>query len=942
MQLLFSPPQALRMALMSCIVCWALSASAGKFTGSVYDADSGEQLIGAAVQLQSTGSAQMYQTMSGLDGSFSINNIAAGTYTITIHYLGYQEMKKNVSFDTESQVIRMDFSLEADNELLSEVVVLADNQGTDAQARKMEKESPSVINIISAKQIMISPDITVINVIQRVSGLSIERNASGDPQYAIVRGMDKRYNNTLVNGIKIPSPDNENRYVPLDIFPAVFLERLEVYKSLTANMEADAIGGTVNMVMKSAPYQFGLDADVQIGYNQLNAERDFGVYDRSQLNKRSPKEIHGSSYRATPDDFPVENMIVKYVQPAPDVLASLTYGNRFVDKRLGVMLGGSFQNSYRPVSNYFYDPSVDFTAGNPLIMQELIERETSSQFQRIAFHSKLDYDLSPKTNLSFYFGKYLLNEFRVRDQLRRESFVIENNYAVYPITRFSNIFQDITTFDLSATHKLNTIFDLKWHAVYSLASNDRPDDGVFSRAGQFDTETDEVNNEIVYFQGTRNSRAWERNKDQDLSAYVDFAWRPELTAALSEIQFGGVARFKTRDNYYNYYNYAQIFGQFKGVDWDDFGDVEFNAMANPLGSGDRSNLIYDATERIFAAYLNTKWKTGSTEIQAGVRTEMTEQSYEINELSASSSDIETSQTQTYTNLFPALSIKHALSDRTYLKATYFKGISRPGFYEIVPTIRNSGGGDSFYSERGNADLQPSIGHNADLRYEFFPSFTDQVLLGVFYKKILDPIEYGFPQVNNPDETTVINQIIPQNYTDADNFGVEFDITKYFKKLGFRMNYTFTSSSITTNKVILNEDRTQTLVQQTRPLQGQSDHIGNLSLLYKDQVHTLDMQIVINYTGERIAFVSPFYEADHYLRPMVQLDFSIEKGIGKRVVLFVKANNLLNTPYELYVKKPLANPEDPYPYQTDPYHEAQVRSDVYGQSYRVGCRVNFSK
>jgi outer membrane receptor for ferrienterochelin and colicin len=57
----------------------------------------------------------------------------------------------------------------------------------------------------------LSPDITVANVIQRVSGLSIERNASGDPQYAIVRGMDKRYNNTLVNGIKIPSPDNENR-----------------------------------------------------------------------------------------------------------------------------------------------------------------------------------------------------------------------------------------------------------------------------------------------------------------------------------------------------------------------------------------------------------------------------------------------------------------------------------------------------------------------------------------------------------------------------------------------------------------------------------------------------------------------------------------------------------------------------------------------------------
>ena len=109
---------------------------------------------------------------------------------------------------------------------------------------------------MSAKAMELSPDITVANVIKRMSGVTVERNSSGEGQYAILRGMDKRYNYTLVNGIKIPSPDNKNRFVPLDIFPSEILDRIEVTKSLTADMEGDGIGGAVNLVMKDAPWRF--------------------------------------------------------------------------------------------------------------------------------------------------------------------------------------------------------------------------------------------------------------------------------------------------------------------------------------------------------------------------------------------------------------------------------------------------------------------------------------------------------------------------------------------------------------------------------------------------------------------------------------------------------------------------------------------------------------
>lgn len=921
---------------------YSLTLWAGKVTGIVQDNLNSELLIGAQVVLTHTMTNEVKFAVTGLDGSFSINNLSEGVYNVVVSYVGYSDLNESIEISSISETITRDFYLSSSEQLLSEVVIIGNTRGSDVQARDIERKSPSVVNVISAKQILLSPDISVANVIQRVSGLSIERNASGDPQYAIVRGMDKRYNNTLINGIKIPSPDNQNRFVPLDIFPAVFLERLEVYKSLTANMEADAIGGTVNMVMKSAPNNFLLDGDIQIGYNQMNLERDFLTYDRSNLNRRSPAEINGRSYRATPDDFPTENMVANPVTPLPDIIANLTYGDRFLDKRLGVMLGASFQNSYRPVDNFFYDPSVSPREGNPLLMNELIDRQTSSQMQRIAFHGKLDYTFNQKNNMSFYFGKYLLNEFRVRDQIRQESFVAVTNYAVYPITRFSNIFQDITTFDLRGNHELTSNLSVSWSTIYSLARNDLPDDGVFSRAGQFETEIRQITNEIVYFQGTRNSRVWERNQDNDLSAYVDFKYRPYLFNDQTEIQFGGVARNKVRDNFYNYYNYAQIFGQFRGTDWNDFSEVRFNAMANPQGSGDRSNLVYDAYEDVYAAYVNTSFTFGGMKIQAGLRAEQTLQGYEINELSASSSEVATTQDQNYLDLFPAVSLKQRINDKTNLKATYFKGISRPGFYEIVPTIRSAGGGDGLYSERGNSDLQPSYGHSVDLRYEFFPSGVDQVLIGVFYKKIIDPIEYGFPQVVDENVNPITSRILPQNFDDATNVGFEADLTKYFRRIGIRLNYTYTQSEITTNKILVNTDGSSSIVNETRSLQGQSNHIANLSLLWKDQVNQLDIQLVFNYTGERIAFVSPFFGADHIMRPMTQMDLSIEKGFKGGWVLFVKANNLLNTPYQLYVDKPLAVPTDPYPYQTDPYNVAFIRRDIFGLSYRMGARFNISQ
>ena len=122
--------------------------------------------------------------------------------------------------------------------------------------------------------------------------------------------MDKRYNYTLVNGVRIPSPDNKNRFVPLDLFPSEILERIEVYKSMMPDLEGDGIGGAVNLVMKDAPSRRLFNANITTGYNALYFDRDFLSFDHGAIQRKSPNEIKGTvgDYGVKPSDFTNANL----------------------------------------------------------------------------------------------------------------------------------------------------------------------------------------------------------------------------------------------------------------------------------------------------------------------------------------------------------------------------------------------------------------------------------------------------------------------------------------------------------------------------------------------------------------------------------------------------------------------------------------------------------
>ena len=189
-------------------------------------------------------------------------------------------------------------------------------------------------------------------------------------------------------------------------------------------------------------------------------------------------------------------------------------------------------------------------------------------------------------------------------------------------------------------------------------------------------------------------------------------------------------------------------------------------------------------------------------------------------------------------------------------------------------------------------------------------------------------------------------LTPYNFGTATNYGFEFVVTKYIGRFGINANYTYTKSKITTNKLYRyyntnSGQDTTSKISQTRPMQGQSDHVGNISLLYKNSKIGLDVQLAFVYTGERLTQVSPYFGLDVWQQPYNQLDFSFEQKIVKHFSFYAKINNLTSSKTKSVIKQSYLY--DGTPSQLagqDDFKQIFVQSDFYKIAYLFGLRYKF--
>lgn len=896
-----------------------------KISGRVTDTESHEPLVQATIRIKESTTG----TYSGLDGSFLLIVPPGKKATLIVSCISYQQVEKEIDLTGTGDEVDVEIKLKPASYKVSEIEVVGNVvKSSEAASMRTERLAVNTLNSVSAAAIQTSPDLTVANVIQRVSGVSVERNSSGDGQYAIVRGMDKRYNYTLIDGIKVPSPDDKNRYVPLDIFPTDLLERLDVIKVPTPSMDGDAIGGAVNMIMKNAPDEFYLHASAASGYSYVNFSRKFKGVETSSIAPLSPQQKYGNDYKAAPGDFPYQNANPVIRNFVPNIQLSFSLGNRFLPgKELGIIAIGSFQNNYRGSKSTFFSSDVDRETNAPSL-QSVEAREYYAQQQRTGIHIKSDYEFNSinKFTVSFTYARLILNESRTTSDT---NLVLGRNGPgtgrIGESVRTRHEDQKINNFALRGAHSFLQDSWFEWTYSYSAAEKTEPDRSQISSTTGISKD---INGNLVHdphYLSLDSYRRWSSNSDKDNSAKADLYYVIKTGEVELEPRGGVLYRKKNRENYFDNYTLRpdpnpQIYD----------GDASKNTFSvfNPFGTT-QDALNYNSSEIVWAYYGQITFRTENLIATGGLRNEKTDFSWTSN---APEQIVGKTGSVSYASLLPSVTLKYMPDENKNLRLSYYKSLSRPGFFEVIPYLL----ANEDYTEKGNPYLKYVQSDNFDFRFEYFPASSEQILAGLFYKKIKNPIEYSL------QESGTNLYLVPENLGTATNYGFEFDITKYFNKIGIKANYTYTNSKITTPKEVRfrdsNGNLSQRIEQQTRPLQGQSSHIANLSLLYKDFDAGITGQLSLSYTGKRIVSVSYFKDNDYWQAGSLQTDISFEKVLFANINLFLKINNLFDTPYIVEIPQSYKPSGETFPLQKNG-ENVIVRKDFYGQTFLAGFRYN---
>ena len=232
----------------------------GIITGTVKDA-SGAVLPGARVQIENGPSA-----ISDAQGQFLVSNLAPGTYKLTVSYVGFQTadtiaVLKSGAAASVDAVLQVDKTREV-------VTVDGDRQLGEVEAINIERTADNIVQVLPSRVITSLPNTNVADAVGRLPSVSLERD-EGEGKYVQIRGTEPRLSNVTVNGVTIPSPEGNVRNIKLDIVPSGVWDRIEVFKTLSANQDGDAIGGTVNLVTKTPGERPTLDFEGQGGHTNI-------------------------------------------------------------------------------------------------------------------------------------------------------------------------------------------------------------------------------------------------------------------------------------------------------------------------------------------------------------------------------------------------------------------------------------------------------------------------------------------------------------------------------------------------------------------------------------------------------------------------------------------------------------------------------------------------
>ena len=863
---------------------------------------------------------------SDINGFYTLPNLDPGTYTLKVSYVGYDPVLINITIP-EGKTLEKDVVMKEGVEL-QEVVIGGALQGQN-RAINAQKSNLGITNIVSADQVGKFPDSNIGDALKRISGVNVQYD-QGEARFGQVRGTSADLSSVTINGNRVPSAEGDTRNVQLDLIPADMVQTIEVNKVITPDMDADAIGGSINLVTKNSPYKRIISATAGSGWNKVS--------EKAQTN------------------------------------LGFTYGDKFFNDKLGLIVSASYQ--YAPSGSDNTEFEWKQTDAGELYLKNYEIRQYYVTRERQSYSAALNWDITSNHKLFF---KGIFNnrndwENRYRTTLKDLNKKSVDNTADVriqtkggtPDNKNARLEQQRTMdFTLGGEHLLGKV-SVDWNVSYAKASEERPNERYIDYVLKKQKFTPDLSDLRKPYYSPQSGYSMtldntfslkEVTEEQEDIQEKDFKLNLNLELPLRKGEFGNKLKFggklvaKSKDKEKDHYGYEPLnedgfdsssftnivsqnrdgfmpgdkykAGSFISKDYLGNLDLNNSSLFKKTQNLDEIAVGFNAKETVTAGYLRfdqnlgKKWK-----MMAGVRLENTHIKYSGMNYDANKDELtHTAESKkSYLNVLPSLLVKYDANDELKVRASFTNTISRPKYSALIPNV-NITKDDEI--SMGNPDLDATISYNLDLSADYYFKSIGLVSAGVFYKRINDFIvdQRISDYVYNGETYQKFTQ--PKNAGNADLLGVELGYQRDFgfiapalKHFGFYGNYTYTYTRVSDFNFEGREN------ESGLRLPGSPKNTANASLYYER--NGLNVRLSYNYASAFIDEMGKTKFEDRYYDAVNYLDLNASYTFAKHYTFYVEANNLLNQPLRYY--------------QGSKDLTAQV--EYYGVKMNAGFKINF--
>ncbi len=866
----------------------------GRIAGRIIDAETGLGIAGVGVNVVGT----TIGTQSGVDGAYGIVRVPAGTVTLLARRIGYGPKQVTGLLLPAGGAVEQNITLStAGMELAAVSVSVSAERGSVNAALDAQRTATGIVNAITAEQISKSPDGDAAKAIQRVSGVTVQ-----DGRSVFVRGLGERYTVTNLNGVRLPSPEPEKRYVPLDMFPTGLLQSITVSKTFTPDLSGDFSGASVDIQTREFPARRAVTFSASLGANDLATGRQIQsaptssgeLFGFGSNSRPLPAQLASANSVGQLDTRPKINNAINSLRNTwtpvrqsglPNGSMGISVGGQ--DPLFGLRVGYLASLTYSATQDIRQD---DYQA-NPIQRDgapQVLESWTGQGSSRgVSWGGMFNLSslITSNTRLS------LNNTYtRSADSEARRSAGESFAFSLATIERqtLRYVERAIRSSQLKGEHTLGNRQQLDW---------------TLSTAGVVRKEPDR--SDLVYAQfGDGQPFSWsDGNPDVARRTFGDLQednwsvgtnYKLALTSGSDAptVKVGGIYRSTSRSAVNRQFSLISNFvptedrsrpaeelfdGRFTGEN-----DNVFNII-NVAEDG-----VYDATEQLTAGYLMTEIPFGGRfKLIAGARVENAVIDVTT---SLSNSNVFNSGLDNL-DVLPALVLNVQMSERGQLRASASQTLARPEYRELSPVQYLDVVGGAI--TRGNSDLVRTLIQSYDVKYEFFPGAGEVLSVGAFVKRFDRPIE-------RIDISTGGQPLVSFfNAASANNLGLEVEARKGLGGLSERLEplAVFSNVTLMQSDITVGSDASSN-TNPNRPMMGQAPWVVNAGMTYTGTSNGASATLLYSAVGERIHSAGTIPFPDVYEQPRHLVDLSLRMPFGDKWTWRVDARNLLDAPYQL--------------------------------------------